>query len=76
MPITHLVRDDLTGDLYAATDFGVLVLPNGKTAWEMAAKGMPSVLTPHLEIHAEKRKLFAATHGMGAWYMNLSRLKK
>ena len=76
IPITHLVRDDLTGDLYAATDFGVLVLPAGANAWEVAGKGLPAVLTPHLEIHPEKRILFAATHGLGAWYMNLGKLKK
>ncbi len=74
MPINHLVRDDLTGDLYAATDFGVLVLPSGTQAWELAGAGLPEVLTPHLEIHPEHRLLFAATHGLGAWYMNLSRL--
>ena len=26
LPVTDLVRDDVTGDLYAATDFGVLRL--------------------------------------------------
>ncbi len=73
MPVNHLVRDDLSGDLYAASDFGVLVLPAGATAWEIAGNGLPTVLTPHLEIHSEKRMLFAATHGMGAWYLILNR---
>jgi hypothetical protein len=72
MPVNHLVRDELTGDLYAATDFGVLVLPSGATAWEIAGNGLPTVLTPHLEIHPARRMLFAATHGMGAWYMVLN----
>jgi hypothetical protein len=76
MPITHLVRDDLTGDLYAATDFGVLMLPSGSSEWSVAGSGLPEVLTPHLEIHPGNRMLFAATHGLGAWYMNLSKLKK
>jgi hypothetical protein len=73
MPVNHLARDDKTGDLYAATDFGVLLLPAGASSWENAGAGLPAVLTPHLEIHSEKRLLFAATHGMGAWYMNLSK---
>ena len=73
IPVNHLARDDLTGDLYAATDFGVLVLPAGANAWELAGDGLPVVLTPHMEIHSEKRMLFAATHGMGAWYMLLAR---
>lgn len=71
MPVNHLVFDDVTGDLYAATDFGVLVLPAGGNAWEIAGNGLPVVLTPHLEIHPGKRLLFAATHGMGAWYVVL-----
>jgi len=74
MPVNHIVRDDLTGDLYAATDFGVLALPAGGDAWEMAGSGLPEVLTPHLEIHPQRRLLFAATHGLGAWYLNLSKL--
>jgi hypothetical protein len=73
IPINHLVLDDQTGDLYAATDFGVLVLPAGASAWTIAGNGLPTVLTPHLEIHPEKRILFAATHGMGAWYIILGK---
>src|SRR4029079_718480 len=33
MPITDLVRDDLTGDLYAASDFGVMRLATGTNHW-------------------------------------------
>jgi hypothetical protein len=64
IPVNHLVRDDVTGDLYAATDFGVLVLPVGALSWEIAGNGLPT-------IHPEHRILFAATHGMGAWYLAL-----
>jgi hypothetical protein len=71
MPVNHLVFDDVSGDLFAATDFGVLVLTEGGNTWEIAGNGLPVVLTPHLEIHPGKRLLFAATHGMGAWYMVL-----
>ncbi|MFT5768352.1 MAG: hypothetical protein ACI9H8_000309 [Lysobacterales bacterium] len=71
IPVNHLVLDDVTGDLFAATDFGVLVLTAGGTFWELAGNGLPVVLTPHLEIHPQKRLLFAATHGMGGWYMVL-----
>ena len=76
LPINHIVRDDLTGDLYAATDYGVLVLRDGTTRWEQAGEGLPVVLTPHLEIHPEHRLLFAATHGLGGWYLNLPKLKR
>ena len=29
LPTTDVVRDDVTGDLYASTDFGVMMLPGG-----------------------------------------------
>ena len=35
LPVTDLVRDDLTGDLYAATDFGVMKLKSGGTSWAL-----------------------------------------
>ena len=71
LPINHLVRDTKTEDLYAATDFGVLVLPSGSTHWLEAGAGLPTVLTPYLQILPEKRVLFAGTHGLGAWYLML-----
>ena len=71
LPVTDLVRDDYTGDLYAATDFGVLRLPAGLTSWETAGTGLPIVETPGLTMVASARRLYAATHGMGMWYMNL-----
>jgi hypothetical protein len=71
LPVTDLVRDDLTGDLYAATDFGVLRLPAGLASWEIAGDGLPIVETPGLTIAGSVRRLYAATHGMGMWYMNL-----
>jgi len=71
LPVTDLVRDDLTGDLYAATDFGVLRLPAGLASWEIAGSGLPIVETPGLTIAGSVRRLYAATHGMGMWYMNL-----
>src|SRR5258708_23863568 len=43
IPITGIVRDDATGDLYAASDFGVLLLDEDATSWTQAAPGMPNV---------------------------------
>ena len=70
-PITDVVRDDTTNDLYASTDFGVMELANGTTSWTLAAPGMPNVEVAGLTIVPEKRKLFAASHGLGAWSLNL-----
>jgi hypothetical protein len=71
IPVTDLVRDDLTGDLYASNDFGVLMLASGTTSWVLAAPGMPNVEVAGLTIIPSERKLFAATHGLSAWLLNL-----
>jgi hypothetical protein len=71
IPVTDLVDDDVTGDLYASTDFGVYRLAGGATSWTLAAPGMPSVEAAGLTIIPAKRKLYAATHGLGAWSLNL-----
>jgi hypothetical protein len=72
VPTTDLVRDDSTGDLYAANDFGVLLLASGSTTWVDAAPGMPNVEVAGLTIVPGQRILYAATHGLGAWRLNLS----
>jgi len=70
-PITALVRDDLLGDLYAASDFGVMKLPSGNTTWVSAGTGMPMVEVAGLTIVPAARILYAATHGRSAWSMQL-----
>jgi hypothetical protein len=71
LPVTDLVRDDATGALYAANDFGVLLLAAGTTSWVEAASGMPNVEVAGLTIVPGARILYAATHGLGAWRLNL-----
>ncbi|CAA9257648.1 MAG: Glycosyl hydrolase, BNR repeat precursor, partial [uncultured Chloroflexia bacterium] len=71
LPVTDLVRDDVTGDLYAATDFGVLRLASGTTAWTTAGAGLPAVEVAGLTIVPESRILYAATHGRSAWRLAL-----
>ncbi len=71
IPVTDLVRDDTTGDLYASNDFGVLRLAAGTTTWTLAAPGMPNVEVAGLTVVPSARILYAATHGLGAWRLNL-----
>jgi hypothetical protein len=71
IPVTALVRDDATGDLYAANDFGVLRLPRGSTMWQTAARGLPKAEVPGLSISTSARVLYAATHGRGAYVLQL-----
>jgi hypothetical protein len=71
IPVTDLVRDDLKGDLYASNDFGVLMLPAGTQSWVLASSGMPAVEVTGLTMVSGARILYAATHGLGAWRLNL-----
>ena len=49
-PVTGIVRDDATGDLYASSDFGVMRLARNATTWTVAGGGMPMVEVPNLQI--------------------------
>ncbi len=75
LPVNDLVRDDLTGDLYAATDFGVSRLADGTTTWTESAPGLPAVEVTSLEMIADERILYGATHGLSAWRLNLAKVK-
>ena len=75
LPVNDLVRDDLTGDLYAATDFGVSRLADGTATWTESAPGLPAVEVTSLEVIADERILYGATHGLSAWRLNLAKVK-
>ncbi|HEX4526227.1 MAG TPA: sialidase family protein [Gaiellaceae bacterium] len=72
-PVNGVVYDKNTGDLYAATDFGVIRLAADDTAsgWVMAAKNLPIVTVAGLTINPDARQLLAATHGRGAYQLTL-----
>jgi hypothetical protein len=72
LPVTGVVRDDRTGDIYASSDFGVMRLPSGSTTWVTAGTGLPMVEVTGLTISTPGRKLFAATHGRSIWSLQLS----
>jgi hypothetical protein len=71
-PITALARDHQTGNLYAATDFGVLELRAGKTVWRQAAAGLPPVAVYSLALSSQGRVLYAGTHGRSIYKLDLS----
>jgi hypothetical protein len=70
-PITDVVLDPALGDLYASSDFGVYSLTNGAASWTLAAPGMPNIEVAGLTIVPSARILYAATHSMGAWRLNI-----
>jgi hypothetical protein len=69
-PVNAVVADT-NGDLYAATDFGVMKLPAGSSTWAPAASGLPTVTVIGLTINPAARQLLAATHGRGAYQLTL-----
>ena len=71
-PVTALALDDLTGSLYAATDYGAVVLRRGSAVWVPAAGSLPAVAVYGLTIDSSARVLYAATHGRGAFKLDLS----
>jgi hypothetical protein len=70
-PVTDLVRDDRTGDLYSSSDFGVMRLAKNSTSWTLAGAGMPAVEVAGLTIVPGARVLYAASHGLSAWRLDL-----
>lgn len=71
LPVNSVAYDNVSGNLYASTDFGVVELPNGSTTWQVAATGMPNGEVPSLTIMPKQRRLYAATHGLGAYVLQL-----
>ena len=69
-PATGIAHDS-NGDLYVSNDWGVLVLPNGSSDWQVAGSGLPMVEVAGLTIVPSARKLYAATHGRSVWLLTL-----
>ena len=70
-PITWLAFDPETGNLFAATDFGVVVRTGGATTWSVAGSGLPPVAVYELAIDSASRTLYAPTHGRGVYRLDL-----
>jgi hypothetical protein len=70
-PITGVAFDPDTGDLFASTDYGVLMLPPGGGSWSPAAPNLPMAAVYGITIDPNSRLLYAATHGRGIWRLRL-----
>ena len=57
--------------LYVGTDIGVYVTNNGGASWAVEHTGFPNVITSHMLIDPQSKRLYAFTHGRGAWYVPL-----
>jgi photosystem II stability/assembly factor-like uncharacterized protein len=72
IPTTAVATDpDHPEIIYAGTDLGIFVSPDGGANWQVFAKGMPTALVNDLKVYAPGRKLRTATHGNGAYERDL-----
>jgi len=69
LPVTALARLP-RGDLYAGTDFGVLLLPSGTSTWVVAGTGLPAVEVAGLTV-VTGSQIVAATHGRSVWSLKV-----
>jgi hypothetical protein len=71
MPVLDVALDWRTGAVYAATDWGVLVKPAGTSTY-LATPGLPKVAVYGLTLDESGKRLYAATHGRGAYVNRIS----
>jgi hypothetical protein len=71
LPVNTIAYDHVRGNLYAATDFGPLVLKQGTAKWVLAGRGFPEAVMVDLEISTDQGVLVAATHGLGIYWLSL-----
>jgi hypothetical protein len=80
-PVNDAVLDSATGDIYISTDFGVDRLEAGTQTWVPAATDLPTATVSGLTlvtvtkngdgVQKGDRLLYAATHGRGAYRLQL-----
>jgi hypothetical protein len=70
-PVTGVAEDEVSGAIFAATDFGVAELAPGAVQWNSAGSGLPTSSVFGLTLSHTGRVLYAATHGRGAWRLAL-----
>ncbi len=75
IPVNDIVVDpDHPGQLYVATDLGVLQgnLQAAGACWQPLGTGLPNVAVLSLKLHEASRTLIAGTHGRSAWALALN----
>jgi len=70
LPVNAIVRSS-RGDLFVATDYGVLRLAKGSTSWTVAGTGLPQVEVAGLTLVNGSHVLYAATHGRSIWALKI-----
>jgi hypothetical protein len=71
IPVNDILMDRF-GNLYLATDIGVLAKRPAGTNWQVLGDNMPSVVVTDMHIHEGDEMLYAATYGRSAYKLDLS----
>jgi hypothetical protein len=71
LPVSTIERDERKGDLYAGTDFGVVMQERSERGWSQVKGGPATTTIPNLEIDQRNRVMYVTTHGFGAWQLSL-----
>ncbi len=71
IPINDIVQDSF-GNLFIATDIGVIATKDEGITWEMLDDNFPSVVVTDLFIHEGSQRLFAATYGRSSYSLDIS----
>jgi len=71
--IANVIKQDPTdpGILYAGNDQGVYFTLDGGKKWNVLGSGLPTVYVHDLAIHNKEHVAVIATHGRGAWAVDL-----
>jgi photosystem II stability/assembly factor-like uncharacterized protein len=66
------IEKDAWGNLFVATDIGVLSSYDDGLSWEPLGFGMPSVVVTDLHMHEPSETMYAATYGRSAYKIDIS----
>lgn len=76
-PVNVILEDPFSADvLYVGTDLGVYVSVDGAKTWETLGSNMPITFVHDLAIQVRDKTLVAATHGRGAWTLDIKSIER
>jgi len=71
IPVSDIEIDSF-GNLFLATDIGVLASADNGVSWEIFGENFPSVVVTDLYFHQTSKHLYAATYGRSSYRIDLS----
>ncbi|MGW5672362.1 WD40/YVTN/BNR-like repeat-containing protein [Micromonospora sp. NPDC003776] len=72
-PVEMITYDQPQHQLYAATDFGVFYLKNGKKNWSRLGQGLPATSVLDIKLTGDGSTIYAATFGRSVWKLPVPR---